>query len=60
MGPLGMVVRWGDRAGQAVDTILPPPQLVGSMFQVGDGQDRATLASRFQRSLGDLLAQLGR
>ncbi|XP_054988266.1 myosin XVB [Sorex araneus] len=35
-------------------------QLVGSLFQAGGGRDRATLASSFQQSLGDLLAQLGR
>ncbi|XP_055994385.1 myosin XVB [Sorex fumeus] len=35
-------------------------QLVGSLFQACGGQGRATLASSFQRALGDLLAQLGR
>ncbi|XP_025783316.1 myosin XVB [Puma concolor] len=40
-------------------------QLVGSLFQeaesrAGDGRGKPTLASRFQHSLEDLLAQLGR
>nr|KAF6296413.1 myosin XVB [Myotis myotis] len=40
-------------------------QLVGSLFQEaepqgGGGQGKPTLASRFQQSLGDLLARLGR
>lgn len=46
---------------------VPPlsPQLVGSLFrdaepEAGGGRDKPTLASRFQQSLGDLLARLGR
>uniref|UniRef100_A0A8D1V951 Myosin XVB n=1 Tax=Sus scrofa TaxID=9823 RepID=A0A8D1V951_PIG len=40
-------------------------QLVGSLFQEAEpesrgGRGKPTLASRFQRSLGDLIAQLGR
>ncbi|XP_036078086.1 myosin XVB [Rousettus aegyptiacus] len=40
-------------------------QLVGSLFrdaepEAGGGRDKPTLASRFQQSLGDLLARLGR
>ncbi|XP_070339737.1 myosin XVB isoform X8 [Equus asinus] len=41
------------------------PQLVGSLFQEaeppsGGGRGKPTLASHFQHSLGDLMAQLGR
>lgn len=52
-------------AGWAMDKPPLSPQLVGSLFQEaepqgGGGPGKPTLASRFQQSLGDLLARLGR
>lgn len=55
---------WTGRVGELAQTPLSP-QLVGSLFQeaepqAGGGQGKPTLASRFQQSLEDLLARLGR
>lgn len=58
-------VWWVDRPGMGTADAHLTPQLVGSLFQEAEpqaGRERSkpTLASRFQQSLRDLLARLGR
>lgn len=58
-------VCWVDRLRMETAETHFTPQLVGSLFQEVEPegereQSKPTLASRFQQSLGDLLARLGR